>query len=70
MGIFRLAADADEMKYIKNNFNTGQYDVKKKTNKEKSFFFSWVGLLSLVAWLLGCLVAWLFGCLVCGEMNR
>ena len=53
MGIFRLAADADEMKYIKNNFNTGQYDGKKKTNKEKSIFFSWVGLLSLVVWLLG-----------------
>merc|ERR1712096_487592 len=26
MGIFRLAADADEMKWIKNNLNTGKYD--------------------------------------------
>ena len=26
MGIFRLAADADEMKWIKKQLNTGQYD--------------------------------------------
>ena len=59
MGIFRLAADADEMKYIKNNFNTGQYDGKKDTNKgEKAS----LGRLVVVRWFVGSLV--------CGPMNR
>ena len=59
MGIFRLAADADEMKYIKNNFNTGQYDGKKDTNKGKK---ASLGRL-VVVW-------WFVGSLVCGAMNR